>query len=533
MKTLTESQDLAAPAADARAGPSSAPADERLGQRVGHFRLVSVLGRGGMGVVYLAEDLTLRRRVALKVLPAVVAADPERRGRFLREARAASAVAHPSVAAVFEVGEDGADLFLVMEHVAGQTLHDRIAERGALDLGEARRIGAAIAAGMAAAHEAGVIHRDLKPANVMIAEGEATKILDFGIARSLAPPDDGPLEAALTVPAGATAEGRILGTPGYMAPEQIHGRPVDGRADVFSFGVLLYEMITGARPFAGDTSIERLVAVDRDTPRPPSARRPGVPATLDSLVLRCLEKRPEDRFGSFREVLAALEAREIPAPRGRRVALAALGLGLGAIGVALVVAIAPWRATTTAVPSAPTASASTLVAASADPLPIRRPCLDDELHDSDCKGSDIVAWCNLGGRVVGCCGKGLVPIGTDGICACAPGGTTVPEALARGCPASPPASLGTYNEARDRAANLAIECFRPGLDAGWSRGGEFAVSFSLTPEGRVFGARLERSTIPEVAAQTCALEALRSTRFPPPRGEDAGKRQSWGLEFSK
>jgi hypothetical protein len=533
MKTLTESQDLAEHAALAAPGdaPSADGADERLGQRVGHFRLLSVLGRGGMGVVYLAEDLTLRRRVALKVLPAAVAADPERRARFLREARAASAVAHPGVAAVFEVGEEGALLFLVMEHVAGQTLHDRIAERGALEIDEARRIAAAIAAGMAAAHEAGVIHRDLKPANVMIAAGEGVKILDFGIARSIAPAVAEPLEAALTVTAGATAEGRILGTPGYMAPEQIHGRPVDARADVFSFGVVLHEMLTGARPFAGETAIERLVAVDRDAPSPPSARRPGVPAAIDRLVLRCLEKRPEDRIASFREILAALDAPSVPVPRPRRAAMAVAGIGAVAavsLGLAIVASRSPRPNTPLAavVPSAPAASAAARVA-------IRRPCLAGELGETACKEPSVVAWCDAGGHLLSCCGKGLVPTGTDGICGCAPGGTAVREALDRGCPARPAGVGGTYDEARDRAARKAIACMEPGLDAGWSRGGEFAVEFSLTPEGEVFGARLERSTIPETGAQACVLEALRSTRFPPPRGEDVGRQEGWGLQFDK
>ena len=536
MKTLTESPELDEPPG-AGDGPDGGgvdpPGEDRLGQRIGHFRLVSVLGRGGMGVVYLAEDLTLRRKVALKVLPAAVAADPERRSRFLREARAASAVAHPSVAAVFEVGEEGADLFLVMEHVAGQTLHDRLAARGALDLGEARRIAAEIAAGMAAAHEAGVIHRDLKPANVMIAAGGDVKILDFGIARSIAPASGEPLEVAPTLTAGATAEGRILGTPGYMAPEQMYGRAVDARADVFSFGVLLYEMITGARPFAGETSIERLVAVSRDTPPPPSARRPGVPRALDRLILRCLEKRPEDRFPSFREILAALAAGESPAPRPRRTALAAAGLGALGIVIALAVAFAARRVPApTAVPAAPSGSATATATVTAAPSGLRRPCLDGEPHDT-CKGSDVVAWCDPGGHAMGCCGKGLVPAGADGICACAPGGTAVPEALARGCPARPLGASGTYEEARDRAANKAIACMEPGIDAGWSLGGEFSVEFFLTPEGEMFGARLSRSTIPEVAAQACVLDALRATRFPRRAARDAGRREEWGLAFSK
>jgi tRNA A-37 threonylcarbamoyl transferase component Bud32 len=517
MKTLTESQDLADLDAEAAGGDARPPGDGavlRVGQRVGHFRLLALLGSGGMGVVYLAEDLTLRRRVALKLLPAAAVAAPVRRARFLREARAASAVAHPAVAAVFEVGEEGDDLFLVMEYVAGRTLHDRIAERGAMDLGEVRRIAVAVAAGMVAAHEAGVIHRDLKPANLMIAAADqGVKILDFGIARWIAPESE-PLASALTVTAGASVEGRILGTPGYMAPEQIHGRAVDGRADVFAFGVVLYEMITGSRPFAGETALERLVAVDRDAPRPSSSLRPGVPAALDRVVQRCLEKRPEDRFDGFREVLVALEAPSIPAPRARRAPR--LGLGLVVVGLAIAAqrALRTRSAAPVAVPAAPPA--------------LRRPCLDGESGGAGCKDP---AWCDAGGHALACCGKGLVATGTDGICGCAPGGTAVREALDRGCPAGAPAGAGTYDEARDRAAQKAIDCMVPGIDAGWSRGGEFSVGFFLTPEGEVFGARLGRSTIPEIGAQACVLAALRSTHFPPPHGEDVGREQAWGLVF--
>ena len=525
MKTQTESQDLADHHALAGAEDATGDGDgvaARLGERIGHFRLVSVLGRGGMGVVYLADDLTLRRRVALKVLPAAALADEERRARFLREARAASAVAHPGVAAVFEVGEEGADLFLVMEYVAGQTLHDRLAERGALPVGEAQRIAVAIAAGMAAAHQAGVIHRDLKPANVMIAGDEGVKILDFGIARSIAPASDEPLEAAPTVTAGATVEGRILGTPGYMAPEQIHGRAVDARTDVFAFGVVLYEMITGARPFPGETAIERLVAVDRDTPSPPSRRRPGVPAALDRVILRCLEKRPEDRFASFREVLLALEHPALPAGRPRRASRIVVGLGV--VLAAGIVASAAARRASRVPPTAP-------IAATGGQAPIRRPCPEGRKGEQGCNNPGLVAWCDGGEQILACCGKGLVPTGTDGICACAPGGTAEHDALARGCPATPASPQGTYNEARDRAAQKAIDCMAPGIDAGWSRGGEFSVAFFLTPEGEVFGAHLTRSTIPETAAQACVLSALRSTPFPAPRGEDVGREESWGLAF--
>jgi hypothetical protein len=173
------------------------------------------------------------------------------------------------------------------------------------------------------------------------------------------------------------------------------------------------------------------------------------------------------------------------------------------------------------------------VAAATAPPAIRRPCLEGEPGGAGCKDPGVVAWCDAAGHALACCGKGLVAIGTDGMCGCAPGGTAVREALDRGCAAGPPAGAGTYQEARGRATLKAIDCMAPGIDAGWSRGGEFSVEFFLTPEGEIFGARLARSTIPEIGAQACVLEALRSARFPPPRGEEAGRLESWGLSFSE
>jgi eukaryotic-like serine/threonine-protein kinase len=256
-----------------------------------------------MGIVYAAEDTRLRRRVALKVLPAGFAANSERRLRFVREARATSAITHPNIAAVYDVGEADGSVYIAMEYVEGTTLRSRI-ESGLLDPAEALRVAREIARGLSKAHAAGIVHRDLKPDNVMVGPDGLVKILDFGLAKPLGasqPRIDG------TASQLATVDGRILGTPSYMSPEQARGRPVDTRSDIFSFGVMLYEMLSGHRPFVADTTMELLIAIDRD-PAPPLSRWvKQLPRRLERVVLRCLEKSPEDRFATCAELVAALD----------------------------------------------------------------------------------------------------------------------------------------------------------------------------------------------------------------------------------
>lgn len=280
-----------------------------IGRTLGHFRIDAKLGEGGMGIVYRATDETLRREVALKVLPESLAADPERRGRFLREARAAAAVTHNNIATVHEVGEAGGHVFIAMELVEGQTLRDRMAP--GLPRVDAMRFAREIARGLARAHEKGIVHRDLKPENVMITPDGDVKILDFGLAKVL----DTEPSAASASPTGlqATAEGRVMGTPAYMSPEQAEGRAaVDARSDVFSFGVMLYEMLSGTRPFQGSSSVEILYAVLHREPEPLGAVCAGVPESTARLVAGCLEKERDKRFASARELLAPLEAGASP-----------------------------------------------------------------------------------------------------------------------------------------------------------------------------------------------------------------------------
>ena len=250
-----------------------------------------------MGAVYAADDPSLGRRVALKVLEGEVVATGERRARFFREARGAAAATHENIAAVYEVGEVDGRVFLAMELVEGPTLRDVLARHpGGLPIAEVLRVGRALTRGLAKAHQAGVIHRDLKPENVILGEEERVKILDFGIAKLRGEPTGGGDEPF------ATQEGRILGTPHYMSPEQAAGRAIDERSDLFSLGVLLFEMATGRQPFDGETAMLVLVAVARDEPPLPSSLRADIPVELEGLIARCLSKDPALRPASARDV---------------------------------------------------------------------------------------------------------------------------------------------------------------------------------------------------------------------------------------
>jgi serine/threonine protein kinase len=223
---------------------------------ISHYRIVSRLGAGGMGEVYLAEDLTLDRKVAIKVLPADVAADPERKRRFVREAKAASALSHPNICVIHEVGEtEAGQLFIVMEYVEGETLQRKIGQRP-VETGELVRIALQTADAMEAAHAKGITHRDLKPANLMVTARGQVKVLDFGLAKVASP---AAASAGTDQPtASKTDPAVVMGTVQYMSPEQALGRDVDQRSDVFSLGVVLYEMATGRLPFAGVTTTETI-----------------------------------------------------------------------------------------------------------------------------------------------------------------------------------------------------------------------------------------------------------------------------------
>ena len=267
------------------------------GTKLGPYEILSLLGAGGMGEVYLARDPRLGREVAIKVLPAERMADENRRRRFVQEARAASALNHPNIVTIHEIeSSEGID-FIVMEYVPGKTL-DALIPRQGMRLGEALRVAIPVADALAAAHASGMVHRDLKPTNVAIGTSGAVKVLDFGLAKLVASEiadDDG--QTWSRSPGGLlTGAGSIVGTPAYMSPEQATGGRVDARSDIFSFGGLLYEMLTGRRPFAGGSAAETLAAIVKDEPLPPTALAPNLPRDLERIILRCLRKDPGRRF---------------------------------------------------------------------------------------------------------------------------------------------------------------------------------------------------------------------------------------------
>jgi eukaryotic-like serine/threonine-protein kinase len=280
------------------------------GERLGRYEILALCGRGGTGTVYRARDVRSGREVALKVFPALIS--PEQRRRYLKEAQAASALHHPYVVSVYEVGRADEQDYIVMEYVDGRTLGETI-PAGGLSAGEALGLARMIAEGLAVAHAAGIVHRDLKPANLMVKPDGSIKILDFGLAKFMETGES---------PSLKISTGQIVGTVCYLSPEQAQGQPVDTRSDVFSLGAVLYEMLTGERPFDRGSLAGTLSAILRDTPAPVRRLRPGTPRDIVQIVEQCLEKDREKRYGSARELLSALSTCQVrldtPPSRARR-----------------------------------------------------------------------------------------------------------------------------------------------------------------------------------------------------------------------
>jgi tetratricopeptide (TPR) repeat protein len=272
------------------------------GTRLGDFQILSLLGAGGMGEVFRARDLRLERDVAIKVLPRFVSLDPERLRRFEQEAKAAAALNHPNILAVFQMGTYEGAPYLVAELLEGETLRERV-KHGPMPTKKAIDYGVQIAHGLAAAHERGIVHRDLKPENLFVTRNNRIKILDFGLAKLLHPES----ETQLTQQSFDTEEGAVLGTVGYMSPEQVRGQAADHRADIFAFGAILYEMLTGRRAFHKPTSAETMSAILNEDPPPISQVTANVPPALERGVHRCLEKNPEQRFQSASDLAFAIE----------------------------------------------------------------------------------------------------------------------------------------------------------------------------------------------------------------------------------
>src|SRR5207253_1239958 len=258
------------------------------GQTLGHYEIHSALGEGGMGRVYLAEDTKLKRKVALKVLPAVHSGDEQARKRLLREAQAAAALDHPNICAIYEVDEESDRSYIAMQYIEGETLEARMA-RQRLSPDDSLNVAIRVADALAEAHANHIIHRDIKPANIMLTGRGQVKVLDFGLAKTtstnLAGPDEAETRRVVTAP------GMILGTVPYMSPEQLRGAQVDARSDIFSFGIVVYEMLSGRQAFARDSDAETIGAILHQEPPELSSIDSGIPKALESIVSKCLAKK--------------------------------------------------------------------------------------------------------------------------------------------------------------------------------------------------------------------------------------------------
>jgi serine/threonine protein kinase len=276
-----------------------------IGKTISHYSILEKLGEGGMGVVYKARDTRLDRFVAIKVLPAEKVADQDRKRRFVQEAKAASSLNHPNIITIYDIGQAEDVDFIAVEYIDGRTL-DRLIPRNGMRLNEALKYAVQIADALARAHSAGIVHRDLKPGNIMVNQHGLVKVLDFGLAKLTEPASPGEDDATRTL-RPTTEEGKIVGTVAYMSPEQAEGKTVDARSDIFSFGSVLYEMVTGRQTFHGDTKASTLAAILKDNPRPASQLVDGLPREVERLISRCLRKEVNQRSQHMDDIKIALE----------------------------------------------------------------------------------------------------------------------------------------------------------------------------------------------------------------------------------
>src|SRR5271154_623133 len=314
------------------------------GTKLGEYEVKSLLGSGGMGEVYRARDTRLGRDVAIKVLPAALVNDGDRLRRFEQEARTIAALSHPNILGIHDIGAHDGAPFLVSEFLEGQTLREKL-ESGPLPVRRAIEYALGIAQGLAAAHEKGIVHRDLKPENVFITRDGRVKVLDFGLAKLVRPEENH--ESVVTLTSPGTLPGMVMGTVGYMSPEQVRGEPSDARSDIFSFGAVLYEMLTGKRAFKRATSAETMTAILREEPAELSETGWQGPLALQRILGRCLEKNVERRFQSASDLAFAIESlsgtsttKTVPQPRSRR---AWMPWVIAAALAALLVGTAVWE----------------------------------------------------------------------------------------------------------------------------------------------------------------------------------------------
>jgi len=287
-----------------------------VGRTLSHYKILEKLGEGGMGVVYLAEDTKLGRRIALKLLPAEWTRSSNARTRFLHEAQTAAALNHPNICTIHEVDEADGQVFIAMEHIEGESLRDRI-ERGPMKIADVIATSLDVGQGLAAAHAQGIVHRDIKPGNVMLTLDGRAKVLDFGLALA-------PERTRLTM------EGRTTGTVSYMSPEQSRGEAVDHRTDIWSLGVMLYEMLTGQRPFAGEHEQAVIRSIVNDEPEPPTGLRTGIPLALERIITKAIAKSPDERYQHIDDLLVDLRGVQREASSGSRTVTATIQTGQAA-----------------------------------------------------------------------------------------------------------------------------------------------------------------------------------------------------------
>jgi serine/threonine protein kinase len=273
---------------------------------LGHYRVVKKLGAGGMGEVFLAEDTRLERKIALKILPESLAQEAERMRRFVREAKSVSALNHPNIITIHEIGEIDSTHFIATEYIEGETLHSKLKTQP-FNLKTALDVAVQVASALDAAHRAGIIHRDVKPENVMIRPDGVVKILDFGIAKLAGEQSELNLDSeAATAVQASTTPGMIIGTAAYMSPEQARGKQIDARSDVFSFGVVLYEMLSGKQPFEGENALDVIGSILHKEPAPLSQTAPQLPRELQHIVEKCLRKDRDERYQTAKDLLIDL-----------------------------------------------------------------------------------------------------------------------------------------------------------------------------------------------------------------------------------